>query len=85
MAAGESAEESVAKTLELAGHEEAKASNFATAATLFERSAQLTPVGGPTARRLVQAADSTRTAGDIEQAYAPLGRALPLAETRVWP
>ena len=54
--AGGSAEEALAAQLESAATAEFDASNYAVAGTLFLRSAELTPAGGPAALRLIRAA-----------------------------
>lgn len=79
IAAGESEDEELAATLDKAASAEADANNFAVASILFQRSAQLTPVDGPAAWRLVQAADNARLSGDILGAADLLQQALPLS------
>jgi DNA-binding CsgD family transcriptional regulator len=80
VAAGGMADEAVAGMLENAATEEFAADNFAVAGQLFERSAELTPPGGPIAERLARAAKSIRLTGGIAESYGLLRRAWELSD-----
>jgi DNA-binding CsgD family transcriptional regulator len=79
VSAGGIRDEAVAVVIDRAAAVDAGLGNFAVATKLFERSAELTPAGGPIARRLLSAADAARLAGAVEQASELLRKALPLA------
>ena len=78
--AGGSAEEALAAQLESAATAEFDASNYAVAGTLFLRSAELTPAGGPAALRLIRAAKSVRLSGGIGESHEMLLRVLTMTD-----
>jgi DNA-binding CsgD family transcriptional regulator len=80
VAAGGMADEAVAAMLEKAAAEEFAADNLAVAGQLFERSAELTPPGGPVSERLARAAKSIQLAGGIAESYDLLSRAWELSD-----
>lgn len=80
VAAGGMAEEALAAQLEAAAWAEFTADSFAVAGNLFLRSAELTPAGGPAARRLVNAAKSIRLSGGVGESYELLCRVLTLTD-----
>jgi DNA-binding CsgD family transcriptional regulator len=82
VAAGGAADLDLAATIESAAVDEYVAGNFAVAARLFERSAELTPAGGPIAERLTRAGKCMRLTGGIAESYALLRGALELTDDR---
>jgi DNA-binding CsgD family transcriptional regulator len=80
VAAGGVASQDLAAMIENTAIEEYAAANFAVAARLFERSAELTPAGGPIAERLARAANCMRLTGGIAESYALVRRALQLTD-----
>ncbi len=80
VSAGESSDESIARTLEEAAEDELSRSNFAVASKLFERSAQLATLEDQVGPRLLRAADSARLAGAIEDTQRLLVQAREMAQ-----
>jgi DNA-binding CsgD family transcriptional regulator/predicted ATPase len=83
VAAGGAADEDLSAMIENAAVQEYQAANFAVAARLFERSADLTPAGGPIAQRLVRAGKCVQLTGGIAESHALLRRALQLTDDRM--
>ncbi len=75
-AAAEGADEQVAAVLEEAGREARERSGYASAASMFEKAARLTPDPEHRARRLLEAGVDAHAAGDWAKALDLLGEAL---------
>jgi DNA-binding CsgD family transcriptional regulator/tetratricopeptide (TPR) repeat protein len=72
--------EAVAETFQIAADEEFAAANYTVAGKLYKRSSELTPAGDTAMRRMLQAANSLRLAGAIDEVRLVLRDAMSLGD-----
>jgi DNA-binding CsgD family transcriptional regulator len=82
VAAHTAPDEAVAETFQVAADREFAAANYTIAGKLYKRSSELTPPGNTAMRRMLQAANSLRLAGAIDEVDPLLRTAMTLGDDR---